>query len=395
MNLESSKPGQPDRSRHLRLRVGEWVEVRSKEEILATLDERGCLDQLPFMPEMFQHCGQRFRVYKRAHKTCDTVNKTGGRRMEDAVHLEGNRCDGSGHDGCEAACLTFWKEAWLRRVSGPSGKRSAPTHANGLGGPSPGARRLPLCTEQRVAQCTRLPSTGEGDPTYVCQATALPRATRYLPWWDLRQYVEDCTSGNATLPEMLGVVAYVAYTKALTIAYRSHVPERVLRRIDDAARAVARTPPFPEMRGTRRQDGKAPPSAPLGLAPGDVVRVKPHAAIRETLDANNRHRGMYFGTEDVPHCQRQFTVRSKVTKIVSEHTGKMIHLKGNNLILEGAWCRSHYSDRRRLCPRSIYVFWREDWLEPTSASVTAGRAANGSGGPKTQLRVISGDETVS
>ena len=65
------------------------MEVRSKEEILRTLDG-GALDGLPFMPQMFDYCGQRFRVFRRAHKTCDTVNKTGGRRMEATVHLEGS-----------------------------------------------------------------------------------------------------------------------------------------------------------------------------------------------------------------------------------------------------------------------------------------------------------------
>jgi hypothetical protein len=72
----------------LSLRAGEWVEVRSKEEILATLDKKGRQDELPFMPQMFAYCGQRSRVFKRAHKTCDTVNDYVGRRMKDAVHLK-------------------------------------------------------------------------------------------------------------------------------------------------------------------------------------------------------------------------------------------------------------------------------------------------------------------
>jgi hypothetical protein len=55
-------------------RAGDWVEVRSKEEILKTLDKNGRLEELPFMPQMFDYCGQRFRVYKRARKTCDTVS---------------------------------------------------------------------------------------------------------------------------------------------------------------------------------------------------------------------------------------------------------------------------------------------------------------------------------
>src|SRR6267142_1519493 len=53
-------------SHSLGLRAGHWVEVRSADEILATLDDRGALDALPFMPEMLQYCGKRFRVFKRA-----------------------------------------------------------------------------------------------------------------------------------------------------------------------------------------------------------------------------------------------------------------------------------------------------------------------------------------
>ena len=45
-----------------RYRAGEFVEVRSAAEILATLDEDGCVDGMPFMPEMLQFCGRRLRV---------------------------------------------------------------------------------------------------------------------------------------------------------------------------------------------------------------------------------------------------------------------------------------------------------------------------------------------
>src|SRR5437588_12045949 len=100
-------------TRTSKLRVGDWVEVRSKPEILSTLDARGQLDRLPFMPQMFRFCGQRFRVVKSAHKLCDTVNASGGRAMDNAVHLEGLRCDGQTYGGCEMDCLIYWKEAWL------------------------------------------------------------------------------------------------------------------------------------------------------------------------------------------------------------------------------------------------------------------------------------------
>src|SRR6185295_4449906 len=106
-------------SRTLDLVAGEWVEVRSAAEILATLDENGTLDGMPFMPNMLRHCGRKYQVYKRADKTCDTVHWTGLRRMEGTVHLRMLRCDGSAHGGCQAGCFLFWNEAWLRRASAP------------------------------------------------------------------------------------------------------------------------------------------------------------------------------------------------------------------------------------------------------------------------------------
>ena len=75
------------------MRVGDWVEVRSKEEILGTLDRKGRMEGLPFMPQMFQYCGQRFQVFKRAHKTCDWVYTIKSRWLSNGVHLD-LRCDG-------------------------------------------------------------------------------------------------------------------------------------------------------------------------------------------------------------------------------------------------------------------------------------------------------------
>src|SRR5437879_2858575 len=100
----------------LELRVGDEVEVRSEQEIFATLDEQGALDGMPFMPEMLEYCGKRFRVAKRADKTCNTITVMESRRIRHAVHLEGLRCNGSAHGNCQAECFLFWKEAWLKRV---------------------------------------------------------------------------------------------------------------------------------------------------------------------------------------------------------------------------------------------------------------------------------------
>ena len=100
--------------------AGDWVEVRSKEEILATLDKNGRLDGMPLMPQMLEQCGKRFQIHRRAHKTCDTISgHYANRRVPDGIHL-GHRCDGKAYGGCQAACLIFWKEAWLKPVDGPA-----------------------------------------------------------------------------------------------------------------------------------------------------------------------------------------------------------------------------------------------------------------------------------
>src|SRR5689334_10684747 len=94
--------------RKLSLRAGDIVEVRTPEEIVSTLDECARLDGLPFMPEMLQYCGGRFRVFRRSDKTCDNIGEWSIRGMTDTVHLEGLRCDGAGHGGCQAGCLIYW-----------------------------------------------------------------------------------------------------------------------------------------------------------------------------------------------------------------------------------------------------------------------------------------------
>ena len=85
------------------------------------------------MPEMLEYCGKTLRVGKRAHKTCDPALGIGGRKMSSTVHLENIRCNGAAHDGCEAGCLIFWKEAWLK----PLDRRDASC----AGEPSPPARQ--------------------------------------------------------------------------------------------------------------------------------------------------------------------------------------------------------------------------------------------------------------
>ena len=53
-----------------RLRPGDVVRVRSAREILATLDDDGTVDGIPFMPEMLPYIDRRYSVSKRVEKIC-------------------------------------------------------------------------------------------------------------------------------------------------------------------------------------------------------------------------------------------------------------------------------------------------------------------------------------
>jgi hypothetical protein len=358
------------RNQRLNLRAGEWVEVRSKEAILSTLDAGARLDRLPFMPEMFAYCGHRFKVSGRAHKTCDTVNRTGGRRLTASVHLDGVRCDGAAHGGCQAACLIFWKEAWLQRVAGPP-----PTHAIASDCISADSGADSIAGEACVWDATRVPAETEGaEITYVCQATTLPEFTTLLPWWDVRQYIEDYTSGNVTLWQLMRGGAYVGFHHFVNRVGR-YSPKASWRMVllYDRLQAAVNGVPYPRKWG-KVPPGEKTPRRPLPVKVGDLIRVRTYEEILETLDKNNRNRGMYFDAEEVPYCGKTYRVRSAVSRIIDERTGRMLTFKNPSLILEGVICQARYSDRRMFCPRAIYSFWRETWLQPADAALALERS---------------------
>ena len=332
------------------LRVGDLVEVRSEEEILSTLDAAGKLDALPFMPEMLDHCGKRFRVSGRAHKACDTIEWKQLRRMENAVHLEDLRCDGSEHDGCQAGCLLYWKDAWLKRVDESEPEEAQPSSDAPVAATAAGATRETLFQETVRED----PSDG-GERVYSCQATELLRATtRPVNWWEPEQYVEDLRSGNA------GVVEVV---RGLLVGFFNKFQQANARLLPRFC-LIHDCKPYPFVLGTA-EDGT---DERLGLRPGDLVEVKSKEEIYATLDERDRNRGLRFDSEMLLYCGKRARVLRRVEHIIDEQTGKMIHIKGDCIILDGVVCTGAY---HRSCPRRIFPYWRECWLSPVAEDSAA------------------------
>jgi hypothetical protein len=359
MSEPSNPPGPLGWPTSLGLKPGEWVEVRSREEILSTLDSSGCLDGMPFMPEMLRYCGHRFRVDSRSVIACDTVLSGRGRTMRETVFLEGVRCEGDAHGGCQALCLVYWREAWLKRVQGPrpAGERTSEGDEPGSTpqGPRAGEDRWGPGAEGLHRLTTR--SRLIGATLYRCQATELRSFSTERHRLDPLPLVQVLRSGNETAGTVLSVLLW-------------GFVDKLRRRL--------RVPPVPRVEG--RCSGRTPADRIEGLQPGDWVEIKSQEEIEATLDRGQKNRGLWFDVEMLPFCGRKMRLLQRADRIIEEHTGAMLELPNDCWIIEGAVCSGHVSHGRLFCTRKIHSFWREIWFrrtEPPEATVPADGGAPG------------------
>lgn len=303
--------------------------MRSPGEILDTLDARGSLEALPFMPEMVTLCGRRFVVERRAEKVCDTIRDLNSRRLRDCVVLDDLRCDGSGHDGCQAECRLYWKDAWLRRVTpgAPAAALDDTAHDE--------ARRALLELVERGART----SSGDGDVRYRCQATELLVASEPLALTDPRPYLREYACGNVSIRTFTRVMSRATVT--------------------EVRRKLGRLPAIPVVGPSPR----SPEIPPLDLRPGELVRVRTRDEIRQTLTDKGKNRGLWFDVEMLAFCGQTFRVRRRIERFVHDRDGSMIKLPSDCVTLEGVVCSGEWSTQRWFCPRAIFPYWRECWLE--------------------------------
>jgi hypothetical protein len=319
----------------LDLRPGDWAEVRPLAEIMATLDAAGCLDGLPFMPEMAPFCGARFRVLRRAEKIHDYVQHTGLRRLKNTVMLEALRCDGSFHGACQASCQILWKESWLRcTASAASGAAAEPPRIPAAGGREPqGPIAVTACTQRLDL---------DGSKRFVCQMTEAANATSPLSWADPRAYARDFTQGNVRIGPFLTGVCIALFNWAQRLRGGTT---------------------FPHISGAA---GTATPHEELGLRRGERVRVKRKAAIEATLSSGSRNRGLWFDGEMLRFCGGTYQVASRVERLIDERSGRLIELRNPCVILDGVTASGEYL---AFCPQNEAILWREIWLERSDSGL--------------------------
>jgi len=92
------------------------VRVKSKGEILATLDGRNRLGGLGFMEGMWKYCGQVHTVRKPVRRILDE-NVYREKAVRGIVILDGLFCEGTADfPHCDRTCYFFWKEEWLEKL---------------------------------------------------------------------------------------------------------------------------------------------------------------------------------------------------------------------------------------------------------------------------------------
>ena len=303
------------------LKPGDLVEVRSAAEVMSSLDGDGKLEDLPFMPEMLVFCGRRLRVSKRADNTCALGQP---RRIENTVHLDQLRCDGSAHRGCEASCLFLWKEAWLRRMTDSVDESNdAQIPPVGI---EDGAYRL-------LSEFAQKP-----DNTLMCQSTELNSATCPAPLGSSSHYfakvARDCAANERSFEDLHQLVTYF-WGKAILYLFM------LWTRAPWNADRYHKTP-----------------ATPLDLKPGEVVRVRGMFEVLRTLDRNGCNRGMEFKPEMFQFCGRKYPVIINMTRRIDERSGELKGFRSPCIVLESVYCHG----QRSFCQRANYHYWREIWL---------------------------------
>ena len=120
--VETAAKSRPREKTHT-LEPGDWVEVKSADEIGTTLDAKGTNRGLQFSPcEMLPACGRRFRVRRQINKLID--EKTGRllNIKNDCIALDGFVCNGRRSTGrwfCPRELYPYWRESWLTKIEPP------------------------------------------------------------------------------------------------------------------------------------------------------------------------------------------------------------------------------------------------------------------------------------
>ena len=100
----------------LGLLPGELVRVKTKDQIVATLDASNRNRGLSFDVEMLKYCGRTARVQRRVDQIIDERTGEMIRTKVPCIILQDVTCAADFHRCGPRAVYAYWREAWLERV---------------------------------------------------------------------------------------------------------------------------------------------------------------------------------------------------------------------------------------------------------------------------------------
>lgn len=294
-----------------------WARVKSFAEIQHTLDDRGTTEGLPFMPEMLNFCGRAFRVRKPAN-----ICLGGYRHLEGVWHLEGPRCSGSAHGGCQAKCLLYWHESWLEPAFAPSVEPSTDEGQRN-------AKELLRCFDATTNR-------------YTCQLTEGGKLGSPMPIPSVREHLSSFLTGRITWPDVRMLFSW-SYNRILFgLLRRLNWPANKKREISEDEIHV-----------------------------GDIVRVRSRASIVRSLNSRGFHKGLSLRPDMLRFSGRTFRVVARVDRIIDEYTGDLRRIKNGCYVLDGVTCGGEW----KMCTREELYYWRSIWLEKIESEPASSQSA--------------------
>lgn len=288
---------------------GFQVRVKSKELILALLNEKGMTDGLPFMPEMFPCCGEIFKIHKCISRIF--IEGTGVYEHKESFILEGVRCNGAFHRDCQRACNILWKKEWLE---------------------STGTESKQNITEKK--------SDGQKyfflDKSLICQgqASVFLNYGKPLSFWDYKQYLYDIRTKNLSVS---GILVMLCRTFFRRTGWDFLKKLKSLTLLKNEKHLIGNS----------------------SIKKGDLVEIRSVKEIQMTLNKKNKLKGLLFSEVMWKFCGKKFRVLKQIEHMINEQTGVFVKLSDtyllNNNICDGLDFRG--------CPRECYWFWKKDWLK--------------------------------
>lgn len=267
------------------------------------------------MPEMMAFCGEKRRVARWATSVCLQEDRVRFGTLENCVILEMPRCDGGDHGGCQMGCRFFWKSQWLQSIA---------PHDVGSNG-----SRVETRSEIPDSEFRGHPRDASPGDTYRCQATELSRVAARSGRSAFGRIANERDLNGLRLSEMA-----------------SSVCSSLIARIARSRKSLS---------GPCRQT----PVSELKLIVGESVLVRHRDEIIATLDKTGKNRGLWFDPLMLRYCGQTLTVRKRVNRFISEHTGRMVESSVPSIVLEELHCDGR---TRKFCSRGLQHFWRECWL---------------------------------